>query len=250
VALQYIAEKWTIRDSGDPFANHVAESIANILLTHPMENDTLPPFGSKMQEGVFEPNTTNFRLLYTFYLENSTEAWEKRAQIPKGGVTWQNQPYLTDQGELPLNVTIQFITSQVAGNLVAPFVTPLQARSQLYPPIQLDSNNHDYYSRYFNQLSFSDGGNNVLRVTIPKVIPPAPDDQFYRTKYRDSWLLISWRLYGDIRFWNVIAQTWVQDSAASGGTRDCLNITDPPVMGTVLRAPSKTRLLTHIVTQG
>lgn len=248
--MQYVQEKWSIREnvSGLP-ANHIGESIAHILLTSPREHDTLPAFGSKMSSGIFEPNTTEFELAYQFYLKFSTTRWEKRAIVPdKGGVLWGKTPYLTDQGVLPLHVTINFITQQQQGNLVAPFVTPRQARAQEYPPIQYDSNGHDYYSRYFNRESYDVNGNTCLRFRAAKNIAPASDDQFYRVGLTDTWLLMSDTLYSDIRFESIIQNMWVQDAAAAGASRDILDTTDPPSYGTALRVPSKQRLLTQFAT--
>lgn len=82
VALQYINERWTIREDASEAVNHIAESIAHILLTRPMEHDTLPPFGSELFVMVFEPNDDFFRLEAEHHFKFSTIRWEKRARIP------------------------------------------------------------------------------------------------------------------------------------------------------------------------
>lgn len=249
VGLDYISQQWSIRESlpGVP-PNHIAESIANILLTRIGEHDTLPAFGSKLAEAVFEPNTIEFQKVFALYLETSTIRWEKRAYIPKSGVSWLGTPYLTDQGELPVGVNIQFIANQVQGNLVAPFVTPRQARSQEYPPVQFDSLGHDFYSRYFNRQTIEDGEITAIRFKASSPLPPQNDDIFYKVRHKDTWLMISWNLYGDIRYWNIIAELWVQDQAANGASRSTMNITDVPPYGTALRLPSKARLLSQLST--
>jgi hypothetical protein len=247
VGLQYITERWSIRENTDVASNHIGESIAHILLTSPTEHDTLPAFGSKMREAIFEPNSIEFQLSFQFFLKHSTERWEKRAFVPeKGGVKWGKTPYLTDQGILPMLVDIQFLQQQAPGNMVAPFVTTRAARSQEYTPMQLDDHGHDYYSRYFKRASYDVDGTTCLRLKNPRNIPLAPDDVFYKVKHKASWLLISWEIFGDIRFSDLIAEIWVQDAAKAGASRKVMNITDPPPYGTVLRVPSKTRLLTQL----
>lgn len=248
VGLTYMTERWSIReDTGQP-NNHIAESIAHILLTSPGEHDTLPQFGSRLSEAIFEPNTEEFRLVFGLYLQTSTERWEKRAKVPRSGVVWKPAPYLTDQGRLPLHVDVQFTAQQTEGNLVAPFVTPRDARSQEYKPIQFDSFGHDYYSRYYNRPSYETDGIRALKFNSVKTLEPQADDIFYRIKHKDTWLLISWELYRDIRFWFVIATMYVQDAAKSGASRKTMNITDVPEVGTTLRLPSNIRLLTEFTT--
>jgi phage baseplate assembly protein W len=81
VALQYIQERWSIRENIDYVANHIAEAIAHILLTVPGEHDTLPEFGSRMLSIVFEPNSQEFRMTAKVYFETATARWEKRAKV-------------------------------------------------------------------------------------------------------------------------------------------------------------------------
>jgi hypothetical protein len=247
VRLQYIAEKWSIRGNINTPQNKIAESIAHILLTHPREHDTLPEFGSRLKEAVFEPNSQEFQLLFQFYLKHSTERWEKRAIVPdKNGVLWGKTPYLTDQGELPLYVDIAFITQQITGNLVAPFVNARQARSQEYNPVQFDNNGHDYYSRYYNAETFYDNNIKAIRIKAPGLVDVATDDDFILMKHTDSWLLMSWDSYGDIRSWDKISDMYLEDQAKNGASRDTMDILSTPPYGTSLRVPSRARILDEL----
>jgi hypothetical protein len=251
VALQYLAERWTIREDSNPAANHIAESIAHILLTRPTEHDTLPPFGSHLFHILFEPNTQQFQMAATHYFQYSTDRWEKRAYYGReqGKIVWTQNNLWTDRGELPILAYIDFIPQQVPGNLVAPFVTPREARGQEYPLGDVDLGGHDYSSRYFGESLWNRDGIQYIRFQrpyIPKMLPPARDDQFYRVREDDTWLLISWRLYDDIRYWSILAAMYVQDSAEQNLGRDTMDNTGNPASGTVLRAPSKVRVLMEL----
>lgn len=246
VELQYVASKWSIREDVDLPANHIAESVAHILLTKVGENDTLPWFGSKLMEAVFEPNTEEFQLLFQFYLKTATERWEKRVIVPaSGGVIWGKKPYLTDQGELPLHVSIQFLAQQDPQNLVAPFVTPRQARAQEYPPTQYDINGHDYFSRYYNNTALVSGTTKSLRLRSPRYWPIARDDEFKKVKHRQSWLSLAYDVYGELRYWDCIAEVYVQDSADAGLDRKVMNPSYVPPYGTMLRLPSRARVMSE-----
>jgi phage baseplate assembly protein W len=244
VELQYIASKWSIRDDVSLPTNHIAESVAHILLTKLGEHDTLPWFGSRLMEAVFEPNTEEFQLLFQFYLKTATDRWEKRVNIPDvGGVIWGKKPYLTDQGELPLHVSIQFIAEQHPENLVAPFVTPRQAREQEYRPIQYDAVGHDYYSKYYNNTVLNNGGIRSLRLQVPRLWPKQRDDEFLKVSHKASWLDIAYKQYGEIRYWRCLAEIYVQDSAELGLDRSIMNPSYVPPYGSILRAPSRARIL-------
>jgi phage baseplate assembly protein W len=243
VKLEYLAERWTTRDPKGVKSNHIAESIAHILLTAELEHDTLPWFGSKLKNAIFEPNSVEFQLQFSLFLRFSTERWEKRAVVPQEGVHWGNIPYLTDQGILPLKVDIQFLVEQQNGNLVAPFVNPRQARSQEYPSPLYDSNNHDYYSSYYNRESITRGASRGTRVKAERKWEKAPDDRYHKVKHNQTWMLISYDLYSDIRFWRTIAHIYIQDNAEIGSARSILNPSYKLKYGTLLRVPSTARIL-------
>lgn len=246
VKLEYLAERWTVqRPIGVP-ANHIAESVANILLTSELEHDTLPWYGSKLRNAVFEPNSIEFQLQFSFYLMHSTERWEKRAIVPDKGILWKQAPYLTDQGILPLQVDIQFITEQLQGNLVAPFVTSRQARSQEYPSPLFDSNNHDYYSRYYESETTERGGIRGIRLSPPKRWKKAPDDKYHKVSHKQTWMLISYELYQDIRNWDILASIYISDNAENGASRSIMNPAYMPEYGTLLRYPSHSRILNEL----
>lgn len=245
VALQYLNEKWTIREVTNEGVNHIAESIAHILLTRPTEHDTLPEFGSDIFTIIFEPNTEEFRLAASHYFSFSTERWEKRARIPEdGGTTWYFEGQLADQGILPVVVRIRFITEQVEGNLVSPLVTPNEARAQEYPIVNPDSTGHDSYSRYYGQRPLTRDGELYIRLRAPYNFSQRRDDIFYQVKPKDTWLLIAWSVYGDIRLWHYIALAYAYDKAADGGDRSYMDTTGDPPLGEVIRLPSKARVFT------
>lgn len=244
VALQYLNEKWTIREETDATVNHIAESIAHILLTRPMEHDTLPEFGSEVFTILFEPNTQEFRLAAAHYFSFSTLRWEKRARVPEiGGTQWFFEGQWADQGRLPLACRINFITEQTPQNLVAPFVTPREARAQEYPLGRVDRGGHDSNSRYFGQVVYSRSGEEYIRLRSPRLISEHNDDVFYKVKLGDTWLLISWELYRDIRFWHHVALCYSYDQAGQGRDRSYMDTTGDPPVGETLRLPSKARVL-------
>lgn len=247
VALQYLSDRWTIREDVNPQANHIAEAIAHILLTRPTEHDTLPEFGSDIFTILFEPNTEQFQVLANHYFSWSTIRWEKRARIPEqGGMTWTFEGPLVDQGRLPVIARVNFIQQQADGNLINPFVTPLEAKNQEYQPGDTDAAGHDWASRYRGQIVYDIGGTRFIRPRVAKPVLPAKDDQFYEVKHGDTWLLISWELYGDIRFHWLLTQIAVSDAAADGASRDAMDTLGDPVPGTVLRVPSRTRMLMEV----
>ena len=249
VALQYLNERWTIREDVHTEANHIAECIAHILLTRLTEHDTLPEFGSRLFEMLFEPNTTEFELLASHWMQTSTVRWEKRARIPEGGTAWQFLGHLADEGIAPCLAYIEFIMQQAEGNLVAPFVTTRQARLQEYQTATVDNSGHDYESRYYGTEQVRDlDGIWFNRLYAPRIYPPAQLDEFYQVVHGDTWLLISWKVYGDIRYWPVIAEMYVEDMADNGeGSRDDMDTCGDPPPGTILRLPSRSRMLMESV---
>jgi phage baseplate assembly protein W len=247
VALEYLNEKWTIREDPGPRANHIAESIAHILLTNPTEHDTLPEFGGGLLHVIFEPNSAEFRIAATHYFQYSTIRWEKRARFNPSNpesIQWIFEGLMADRGQLPCIARVDFAAQQIPGNLVAPFVTPTQARNQEYLIGSLDEAKHDYMSRYYGQTPELLGGERFIRLN-PRLKPwtPAADDQYYKVQTDDTWLLISWSLYGDIRHWHMLADMYSRDVSQEGSPRSSMDTVGDPVPGTLLRAPSRTRVM-------
>jgi phage baseplate assembly protein W len=243
VAVAYIQERWTIRGDVEDTTNHVAESIYNILLTHEKEWSNLPWYGSRTALAIFEPNTVEFQLLFSSYLKFSTERWDKRAKYPENGVQWYPTGLQTDRGELPVVASIEYATQQHPKNLVTPFVTVRQVRVQEYPASVIDDNGHDLISRYYKRTAYYNNDLKYLRILRNINIPPAPDDIFYMIKPADTWMLISYALLGEVRYWFYPYLCYIQDKAIEGGTRDILNPNNFPETGTLLRVPSKERIL-------
>jgi len=246
VSLQYLEEDWTIREDTTHDANHIAEAICHILHTKPGEHDTLPDFGSQIHNMLFEPNADFFNVAAGHYFRFAADRWEKRATIPLESIQWGQRGQDTDQGELGVRVSVSFIPSQVDGNLVYPFVTTRQARRQEYPSNKFDDSSHDFNSRYWEAEIIELDGVRFNRFMPPKFYAPQPGDAFYQVKRGDTWLLISWDLYGDVRFWPVIYDFYAYDVAAEGAPRSFMDNTGDPPIGEELRAPSRTRLLMEI----
>jgi len=252
VALEYLQENWSIREDTNPQVNHIAESIAHILLTIPGEHDTLPEFGSSLFLILFEPNTYEFRQQAEAYFKFSTIRWEKRARVPDmvdqyssfSGVRWKIDGRQVDVGICPVLAMVDFIPNQVPGNLVIPFVTDRAARSQEYNPGAIDSAGHDYISRYKNIDVTAYCENTYLRFPRYGYVPFSPTDTYYTVGKGDTWLLLSWKFYGDIRYWYFIARLYVSDNSTSD--RSIMSpLADPPV-GAILRIPDRAVLLTGI----
>jgi phage baseplate assembly protein W len=254
VALEYLQDSWSIRETVTPNVNHIAESIAHILLTRPGEHDTLPEFGSQLFVILFEQNTYEFRKLAEIYFKFSTIRWEKRAQVPDifstdikpggySGVRWNTSGIQVDRGVVPVWVTIDFITGQMPGNLVIPFVTDRDARYQEYRSGNIDSNGHDHVSRYRGYpRSFRDN-HDYIRLQKYEPIPVSSNDSFYSVKRGDTWLLLAYKFYGDIRWWYTLARCYISDSADAGlGRSNMKTLADPPI-GTMLRVPPKATIL-------
>lgn len=246
VTLQYVAENELVReDPVEDKSNHIGESVSHILLTHPGEHDTLPEFGSHILGMVSRPNSIESKYIFEEYMALSTERWEKRCTVPvPDGIDWQDTPREIDQGELPVILRMDFIGTQAPKNLVAPFVTPRQARVQEYPLNDPDAAGHDDPSRYYGQTIYSDeSGRRFLRHATGKPITYHPDDLFEKGQLRDSWLLMAHRAYNDIRQWWRIADASIDQAAADGLPRDYLDTCGDPEPGELYRMPSVTRVL-------
>jgi len=242
VALAYLAEQWTIREATGAQTNHIAEALAHIFMTRRTEHDTIPPFGGDLFQIIFEPNENRFRVLAGHYFTTAAERWEKRAGISEDDIYFKvHNGHLIDEGRLPMIVDISFITQQAAGNLVSPFVSFREARTQEYPSALFDISNQDYYSRYWGIPTVYLDGIPYNRFPKPSVLGYARDDQYYKVLERDSWLLISWKLYGDIRFWYLVAMCYIHDVLSDTAPRQLLDTTGDPEPGTMLRAPSRQR---------
>jgi len=252
VALEYLQENWSIREETGAHVNHIAESIAHILLTRPEEHDTLPEFGSQLFVILFEPNTYEFRQQAEAYFKFSTIRWEKRARVPEyagefsdySGVRWKIDGRQVDLGICPVLVMIDFIPKQVPGNLVIPFVTDRAARFEEYKPGSIDTFGHDYVSRYKGLDPAAIGEFSYLR--FPRYAPAAfsQTDQYYTVRKGDTWLLLSWRFYGDIRYWYILARLYLTDNAEDG--RSIMSMLPDPPVGSVLRVPSRASVLAGI----
>lgn len=265
VALEYLQDSWSIRETVSPNVNHIAESIAHILLTRPGEHDTLPEFGSNLFVILFEPNTYEFRKLAETYFKFSTIRWEKRARIPENfevaggdgfdanrygrfsGVRWSITGEQVDRGIMPVWVTVDFVTGQVPGNLVIPFVTDRVARSQEYAPGTFDAAGHDYVSRYRGNPGSVRDGIPYTRIMPYRRLEYASDDSYYTVIRGDTWLLLSWKFYGDIRYWYILARNYIADSAESGLSREHMDTLGDPPLSASLRVPSKKRILMGLV---
>lgn len=248
LALAYLMDQWTIRETVDQDrANHIAEAILHILFTAQREHDTLPEFGSRINEILFEPNHGDTALLFETWLDVCTKRWERRAAIPvPDGVEWGPTGDGIDRNELPVRLSPEVIRSQAPGNLVAPFVDPRPARAQEYPLGDVDTAGHDWTSRYRRNPIHSFGSETFVRPRKMRPVDPRHDDQFYEVKYGDTWLLISYEMYGDTRFWWIIAELAANDAAEAGESRAFMDTTGDPEPGRMLRAPSRTRLLMEL----
>jgi phage baseplate assembly protein W len=247
VNLEIIRESGTAREIKVRPVNHIAEAIAHILLTMPGEHDTLPEFGSRVYFMLNKPNHFQTRKEFEVWAVDAIKRWERRVSFAKSGsVEWFVSDYDTDNGILPVALHPQFIASQTAGNLVSPFVTPRQARAQEYPLGDSDAEGYDWCSRYRGSQVYELNGVRMIRPRISKPLPPRSDDWFYEVGLTDTWLLISWKAFRDIRFWWAVAEMFVQDAAERGEPVDAMDTTGDPEVGTLLRMPSRARLLMEI----
>jgi phage baseplate assembly protein W len=229
--------------------NHIADCAAHIILTQVGEYDVLPEFGSRPDSIIHDPNNEYSRMEYEVWLRLALARWEKRVRVDgPQHFQWTDQSNESmDRGEAIYRINPEVMRSQVPGNLVAPFTNARNARSQEYPMGTPDSEGHDWTSRYYGMQAYQYGTDRMLRLRQVGPISTASDDGFYETQRNDNWWRVSWALYRDVRFWWVIADFYVNDMAESGGSSDALDVTDDLPPGTLLRAPSKARLLTEFV---
>jgi nucleoid-associated protein YgaU len=210
---------------------------------------------------LFEQNTYEFRKLAETYFKFSTIRWEKRARIPENfggtegdefntnrygrfsGVRWNITGEQVDRGIMPVWVTVDFITGQMPGNLVIPFVTDRDARYQEYRSGNIDSNGHDHVSRYKGATRSFRDNHDYIRLQKYEPIPVSSNDSFYSVKRGDTWLLLSYKFYGDIRWWYTLARCYISDSADAGLGRSNMKTLDDPPIGTMLRIPPKVTIL-------
>jgi phage baseplate assembly protein W len=244
VAVAYVNESWLLQNQTvEETTNHVAEAVYNILFTSLREFEEIPWYGSKVKYSVFEPNSAEFKLIFAAYLSWATDRFEKRARFPENGVQWYSTGIAIDRGELPLVASIEYITQQHPKNLVTPFVPIRQVRTQEYPASVIDTNGHDLVSRYYKQSASYNNGNKYLRLRKNIDLLPFPDDLFHKVKPLETWMLIAYDELGDVRYWEYPYLCYIQDKAKEGGTRDILNPNLEIEPGTLLRMPSKERIL-------
>ena len=248
VGYSFIEERFTTSDLFTPVSNHVAEAISHIILTRMGERDWLPEFGSKVDGILFDPNLVYTQQEFETWVQLASIRWEKRAfiQVPEG-ISWKSDSYSIDAGQLHATITPVVVPNQVPENLVAPFVTPRQARSAEYPLGASDKAGHDWLSRYRNSARSTIDGASSIPHRVAKKIPFAADDYYYEVKHLDTWMSISYKLYQDVRLNWVVADCHAQDAASEGLQRDTLNILSDPIPGSFIRTPSKTRVLMEIV---
>jgi len=246
IAVQYLPDGYTIRNEGFGAGNHVAESIAHILQVIPGERDTLPEFGSRIHDVLHDPNNVFTQQEYEVWVELATEKWEKRARIPiPEGVRWRTTAEEIDENKSIAMFSTEIILGQVPGNLVAPFVSERDARSQHYPLGETDSDGHDWCSRYRNSPTVeNEAGERYLRPRRSRPITMAPDDEWHKVQLGDTWLKIAHRIYGEFRLWWAIAETYYHDLVNQGaGIEESMDTLSDPEPGTILRVPSRTRVL-------
>ena len=248
VDLAYMSDSWTARETVPARRNLIAESIYHIILTNVGEYDTLPAFGSFVHNVLFDQDTDETRIVTTLYFNTSTARWEKRASVPEDNVEWKVTSRLTQTNQAYVQVSINFIPSQVPGNLVAPFVTPSETRDTEYQSQDRDASGHDYFSRYYGNPIATKNGSSYNRLYRRKNIPYARDDYAYTTSHKDTWFFISNDHYGDIRLWWVIAKMYVQDQAKSGAHRSVMNPNRELPVGLTLRMPSVARMRNQLST--
>lgn len=249
IAVGTAPDQLTISEQVFGRENHIADCAAHIILTQVGEYDVLPEFGSRPDSIIHDPNNEYSRMEYETWLRLSLARWEKRVRVDgPQHFRWNDQSNESmDRGEAIYRIDPEVQRSQVPGNLVAPFVTPRDARNQEYPVGTTDAEGHDWTSRYYGMPAYEYGSDRLLRLRQVRPIGAAPDDEFYEVRRNDNWWRVSWALYRDIRFWWIIADFYVNDMAESGGSSAALDVTVDPPVGTLLRAPSKARLLTEFV---
>lgn len=99
---------------------HIRESIIQILGTRPGERFMNPEFGSKLKDLVFEQNDDVLKGLIRYHVNDAIRRWEKRVIITD--VSFDDSAQKTDVYLLPVAISYRVIRTQVAGNLVFPFI--------------------------------------------------------------------------------------------------------------------------------
>jgi phage baseplate assembly protein W len=248
VGLEWVSEQFTIREDVGDLSNHLRESMMHIIMTTPGERDWLPEFGSRPMQLINLPNTEATQQVWEVYCEESTIRWEKRVTITAPeDFDWRATPYTRDHNVLPVILRPRIIRNQVPGNLVSPFVGPREARAQEYTLGQMDSEGHDWMSRYHGMEAYTDGEVRFIREPLPAPLPPRSDDQFIEVGLTDTWLLIAYRVFGDVRAWWTIAEMAIEDAAERGESWDAMDICGDLEPNTFLRCPSDARLYMEIL---
>lgn len=248
VALSFIPDSNTVDDNQFGRQNKLRESISHILSTQIGEYDFLPEFGSRPSAIIHDPNSQYARYEYETWAELAVARWEKRVKMKAPeNFSWSNNEAEADLGIASCSINPEIIPTQMQGNLVTPFVNARECRAQEFPLGEVDTEGHDWTSRYHGQTATEVNGERYLRARKVMPLEYAPDDQFYTVLRGDTWLTISWELYRDVRFWWVIADYYTNDMAQAGVSRlKGLKISEELEPGTLLRAPSKARILTQI----
>jgi phage baseplate assembly protein W len=245
VGLEFLDDRVTIREDINIEQNHIAESIANILLTRQGEDDTLPEFGSNLHYLIFEKHTQQFKLASQTWFSYATKRWENRISIDESnGVKWKDTWDDVLTNTLPLQLNLSFIVQQKKGNLVYPFVTPRQAVEQEYLPSGRDVAGYDSYSKYYpvNRKAVSTRGT-FTWFRRSKLSKPNPDDIYYKVETLDTWRTISSRHFGDTRYSWVVARASIETALETGRGKDCINTLYSPNQGDLLRLPSRERII-------
>ena len=112
-----------VSEGAGPEHAHIHESIRQILSTRLGERFMLPEFGSRLPELVFQPNDVVFRALARQFIVDAIKRWEKRVVIE--GVTFSEDPSVTDRNMALIRLSYRIIRTQVRGNLVYPFAREL-----------------------------------------------------------------------------------------------------------------------------
>jgi len=249
VALRYMGDSWTIREPLDVESNLVADAVFNILFTAKREHDTLPEYGSNIHHLLFEPITPQVFHQAAYYFAESTKRWEKRVSIDEDtGVLWKQTPEMADMGETGLLLKPEFIAGQKEGNLVYPFVNDETARTAEYTKGTTPSTNiYDSVSRYvLSETYFEDDGVQHTRTVYPQFFQPDATDIFHRVTPTDTWLLIAFDYYGDVRLWWAVVGAYVWDVAEKYNTRDYLDLSIDLPVGEILRLPALSRVFQEI----
>jgi len=245
VSIAFLADRWTIREPLDVRTNLIGDAVANIILTSPLEHDTLPEYGSHVHKLLFEPNTLDTYDTASYYFASATKRWEYRVNIDEDtGVQWSASGKLIDEGGAHCRLIPKFIKEQTGRNLVLNFVTPRQAREAEYPKGNITPESiYDWVSRYKDCEIFIDNATEQIRLKFVDVIGNAPDDEFYEVRPGDTWFLVAHKTLGDNRLWWVLLGAYIHDMVTTGGTRDSLDTRITLVPGELLRVPQRSRIL-------